>query len=88
MFQYHVEDGEGRSEPSTVTINVQPKSALPSIDGAAHIIGLEDSDTELDFQIDDAQDEQWNDLSIALCSCANDVTCDREDGKFDAVQTQ
>eukprot|EP00057_Strongylocentrotus_purpuratus_P028807 XP_011683281.1 PREDICTED: uncharacterized protein LOC753895 [Strongylocentrotus purpuratus] len=80
MFQYHVEDDQGRSEPSTVTINVQPKSASPSIDGAAHIIGLEDSDTELDFQIDDAQDEQWNDLSIALCSCAKDVTCDREDG--------
>ncbi|XP_063952347.1 uncharacterized protein LOC129255954 isoform X2 [Lytechinus pictus] len=79
-FLYRVEDDEGRSEPSTVTINVQPKSASPSINVNSHVIGLEDSETELDIQIDDDQNERWNDLAVALCSCAIDVTCDRDDG--------
>ncbi|XP_071504722.1 uncharacterized protein [Diadema antillarum] len=80
-FTYQVDDKLGSSDFNTVTISVEPESrSLPSLDVRSHIVGLEAENISLDIVIDGQNQGTGEDLSLAICSCAHDLICDRSDG--------
>ena len=79
QFDYTVEDDRERSEPARVTISLREIADEPTLD-VADVYGLEGEDILLPIRASLSDTDGSEKLTVALCSCAHDVTCNRYSG--------